>query len=125
MQLDEKSLDYSVMLVRLFIPLALFAALLGWPGIAAEPVIAVVNATGFDIRDTAIRRVGTDVWKPVSLAVGSGQRGSLRTNEPDCAYDIRATLAGGQQVVFSRVNLCGVKLLTLQKRGETVWVDYD
>lgn len=126
--------QYAVQLVsatviamsRLWIsPAIVGLAALAMPAHSAEPVIAVSNATGADISGIEIKRVGGDQWLGVGGTSRSGQRGSIRPNHQDCAFDLRATTGSGEQLTFSRVNLCGVKLLTLQKRGATLWVDYD
>ena len=45
---------------------------------------------------------------------------------PDCAFDLRATVAGAGQVVWSGVNLCDVKSVTLNRDAAgRDWVDYD
>jgi hypothetical protein len=104
--------------------LVLFAALLSAP----VPAIAagasdfnLVNGTGGALSDLSIRRVGTNDWKP--LAQGAG--GSVQFSDPDCAFDIRATV-GGSPVTWGGVNLCGVKSVTLKRDAAAgAWVDYD
>lgn len=104
--------------------LALFAALVS----AAGPALAagasnftLVNGTGGSLGELSIRRVGTNDWKP--LAQGAG--GSVQFSDPDCAFDIRATV-GGAPVTWGGVNLCGVKSVTLKRDAAAgAWVDYD
>lgn len=104
--------------------IALFAALL----LAAGPALAagagnftLVNGTGGSLGELSIRRVGTNDWKP--LAQGAG--GSVQFSDPDCAFDIRATV-GGAPVTWGGINLCGVKSVTLKRDAAAgAWVDYD
>ena len=74
----------------------------------------------------SIRRTGTDNWQALSASPAAGASSSVAFSDPDCAFDLRATLAGGGTAVWSGVNLCGTTQLTLRRRpsGET-WVDYD
>ena len=45
---------------------------------------------------------------------------------PDCAFDIKANLTGGQSATFAGVNLCDVTTVTLNRSSNgNVWVDYD
>jgi hypothetical protein len=47
-------------------------------------------------------------------------------SDPDCAFDIRATVSGTGQVTWAGVNLCAVKSVTLNRDGSAgAWVDYD
>ncbi len=80
----------------------------------------LVNGTSNGLSEVAIRRAGTNDWKPL------GQPGPVQFNDPDCAFDIRATVAGSGPVTWAGINLCDVKSVTL-KRDETAgaWVDYD
>jgi len=81
----------------------------------------LVNGTGGALGGLSIRRVGTNDWKP--LAQGAG--GSVQFSDPDCAFDIRATV-GGAPVTWGGVNLCGVKSVTLKRDAAAgAWVDYD
>jgi hypothetical protein len=100
-----------------------FAALL----VAASPAFAgasnftLVNGAGGALGDLSIRRSGTNEWKP--LAQGAG--GAVQFSDPDCAFDIRATVAGSP-VTWTGVNLCGAKSVTLKRDAATgAWVDYD
>jgi hypothetical protein len=45
--------------------------------------------------------------------------------DPDCAFDIKATV-GGNPVTWAGVNLCDVKSVTLNRDSSAgAWVDYD
>jgi len=105
----------------------IFAALL----VAAAPAFAgasnfdLVNGTAGGLADLSIRRSGTNDWKPLGSAPAAGARGSMTFSDPDCAFDIRATV-GGSPVVWMGVNLCGAKSVTLKRDAATgAWVDYD
>ena len=73
-----------------------------------------------------IRRVGTEQWKTLGSAPAAGARGPIQFSDPDCAFDIRATGAGGKPVTWAGVNLCDVKSVILKSDGSAgAWVDYD
>ena len=47
-------------------------------------------------------------------------------SDPDCAFDIRANVAGAGPTTWTDVNLCAVKSVTLNRDGSAgAWVDYD
>ena len=93
--------------------------------VAAEPFL-LVNATERPIADLSIRRFGGDDWRPLGVAPAPGARARVDFSDPDCAFDIRATLAGGITAIWSGVNLCEVDAVRLHREpsGE-LWVDYD
>lgn len=100
----------------------LFAAP-AWAGVAG---FALVNGTGQDISTMAIRRVGSGNWQPLAASPAAGKAASTVFSDPDCAFDLRATLTGGATVTWTGVNLCDVKLLTLRRNDAGLaWVDYD
>ncbi|MEO7365045.1 MAG: hypothetical protein ABIW03_01845 [Sphingomicrobium sp.] len=104
------------------------AVLSAWtgPAIAGAGNFTVVNATGRDIMALAIRRFGTNSWKPLNAAPKAGTRGAVQFTDSDCAFDIQGTLAGGVNAVWSGVNLCEAKAVTLNRSDSgAVWVDYD
>lgn len=109
--------------------LLLVAALLSAipaPAMAGAGNFIIFNATGRDITALSIRRFGTEGWQPLGAAPPAGARGSVQFTDTDCAFDIRATLAGGVNAVWSGVNLCEAKALTLNRtESGAVWVDYD
>ena len=84
------------------------------------------TGTGGNIASLSIRRTGTNDWQALSAAPAAGASSAVAFSNPDCAFDIRASLAGGKTAEWSGVNLCGTSRLTLRQRasGET-WVDYD
>lgn len=96
------------------------------PALAGASSFAVVNGAGADIDRLAIRRVGSSQWQPLGVTAPVGKAAAVAFSDPDCAFDLRATLAGGATVTWSGVNLCDAKLLTLRRNAEgLVWVDYD
>lgn len=112
---------------RLFVPLAAaFLAMSPGPALAGAGNFTIVNATGRDITALSIRRFGTGDWQPLGAAPRAGARGSVQFNDDDCAFDLRASLAGGATAVWSGVNLCEAKAVTLNRSDSgAVWVDYD
>jgi hypothetical protein len=86
----------------------------------------LVNGTANDLKDLAIRRAGTENWKPLGTAPAAGARGPISFNDRDCAFDIRATVPSAGQVTWADVNLCDVRSVTLKHDPSAgAWVDYD
>ena len=86
----------------------------------------LVNATGAGLAELSIRRAGTQEWKPLGIAPSAGARRSINFSDQDCAFDIRANVAGAGTVTWADVNLCAVKSVTLNRDGAAgAWVDYD
>ena len=111
---------------RLLTPIFVALCLMPAPALAGATSFTVVNATGDGIASLSIRRTGTADWRSLSAAPRAGSSSSVAFSDPDCAFDLRASLAGGGTAEWSGVNLCGTSQLTLRRRpsGET-WVDYD
>ena len=112
---------------RLIAPLlGLAIAALPVPAMAAAGNFTLVNKTGANISSLQIRRVGTNAWQPLTGSPSSGARVAVAFANPDCAFDIMASLANGQSVTFTGVNLCDATVVTLN-RGPAgdLWVDYD
>jgi hypothetical protein len=108
--------------------LAILAASLGAsPAFAAGASnFTLVNGTGATLAELSIRRAGTQEWKPLGAAPAAGARGSIKFSDPDCAFDIRANVAGAGPTTWADVNLCAVKSVTLNRDGSAgAWVDYD
>jgi len=107
-------------------------ALLAVLAASATPALAagasnftLVNGTGVALADVSIRRAGTEEWKTLGAAPSPGARSSVNFSDPDCAFDIRAKVAGAP-VTWAGVNLCAVKSVTLNRDGSAgAWVDYD
>ena len=106
---------------------ALLAVIAAAPAAGAgASSFTLVNGTGAALADLSIRRAGTQEWKPLGAAPAAGARGSMNFSDPDCAFDIRANVAGAGNVTWADVNLCAVKSVTLNRDGSAgAWVDYD
>ena len=99
----------------------------------ASPAIAggasdftLVNGTSAALAELSIRRSGTQDWKPLGQAPSAGARTSLKFNDPDCAFDLRANVPGAGPVTWAGVNLCGAKSVILNRDDSAgAWVDYD
>src|SRR3954447_7443 len=96
------------------------------PAFAGASNFTLVNGTTGALADLLIRRSGTSDWKTLGAAPSAGARGSIQFADPDCAFDIRATIPGAGPVTWAGVNLCDVKSVTLQRDPSAgAWVDYD
>jgi len=96
------------------------------PAFAGASGFTLVNGTGAALGELSIRRAGASDWKTLGAAPAAGARGPVQFNDPDCAFDIRATVAGAGPVTWAGVNLCAVKSVTLQRDPAAgAWVDYD
>lgn len=110
----------------MFIALAAASAAIAPPAEAAgaQP-FTIVNAAGVRIEALAIRRFGTDAWKPLAGSPSAGARQTVNFSDPDCAFDIKAMLAGGATAVWSGVNLCEVNAVVLNRNESgATWADY-
>ena len=111
--------------------LVIFSALLAStaPALAGKGAsgFVLVNGTAGALSNVSIRRAGTNDWKPLAASPAAGARGPVQFSDPDCAFDIRATVAGGPSpVTWAGVNLCDVKSVVLKKDDSAgAWVDYD
>jgi hypothetical protein len=114
------------MVKRLALVQFLVATTLAASASAGVKGFAVVNQTGVALSALELRRVGSSDWVPLSAAPAAGARAAVSFNDPDCAFDLRGTVAGAGPAVWRGVNLCDVKSVTLNrdKSGRT-WVDYD
>jgi hypothetical protein len=96
------------------------------PLVAGASSFTLVNGTGSPMSELSIRRAGTSDWKPLGTAPAAGARGPVQFSDPDCAFDIRATVAGAGPVTWAGVNLCDAKSVTLKRDSSAgAWVDYD
>ena len=107
--------------------LAAVAALVsGAPAAAGAGNFTLVNATDAAFTAVAVRRVGTEAWRPLPVAVSPRARAAVIFSDPDCAFDVRATIAGLGPVIWPRVNLCEVTALTLNRSAAgAVWAEYE
>ena len=106
---------------------AMMAAASPTPALAAGASnFTLNNGTGLGISQVVIRRAGSSDWKPLPAAPGPGSGGAVQFSDPDCAFDIRANVAGAGPITWAGVNLCDVKSVTLKRDPSVgVWVDYD
>jgi hypothetical protein len=96
------------------------------PALAGASNFMLNNGTSSGISELAIRRAGTSDWKPLAGAPAPGAGGPIQFDDPDCAFDIRATVAGAGPTTWAGVNLCDVKSVTLKRDPSSgAWVDYD
>ena len=105
-----------------------FAALLSSaaPALAGASNFTLVNSTGAALAELSIRRSGTQEWRPLGAAPAAGARGAVSFSDPDCAFDLRANVSGGEPVTWAGVNLCDVKSVILNRDAAAgAWVDYD
>ncbi|QNN65474.1 hypothetical protein H9L12_02390 [Sphingomonas rhizophila] len=94
--------------------------------IAGANGFTLVNQSGSGITSLSIRRTGTQAWQPVGNALSLGARSKVAFADEDCAFDIRATLAGDGEAIWRGVNLCEVTNVTLQRNAAgATWVEYD
>ena len=108
-------------------PVAAAIALFASPAVAGGASdFMLVNGTGVSLTQLSIRRAGTEDWRPLGTAPSAGGRSSMKFSDPDCAFDIRANVAGKGVITWAGVNLCGAKSVTLNHGGSAgAWVDYD
>ena len=112
---------------RLFARALILASLvLAAPVAAQVRGFSIVNQTGAALRDVAVRRVGDREWRPLGAAPAPGASARADFAHEDCAFDLRATVAGVGQIVWNGVNLCDVKRVALHRDSAgRRWVDYD
>jgi len=106
-----------------FFAAALIAA--ASPVLAQSTTVAVVNATGEDAGSLEVRKTGTASWSAIPYSARSGASGAASFDTQDCAWDLRLKLSSGAVVNYGNVNVCEVKLVTLNRRNGAAWVDYD
>ena len=96
------------------------------PSLAGASGFALVNQAGAGLSGVEVRRTGSADWRPLAPALSPGARTQVAFSDPDCAFDVKARLAGNGEALWRGVNLCEVKSVTLNRgaSGET-WVDYD
>lgn len=100
------------------------------PGFAQAVSFTLVNNTDIAFTGLMARRAGSQPWQPLVVSpvplASSGGRGTVTFSDPDCAFDLQATLPDGRVVVWPRVNLCEAKVVTLNRGADgSLWVDYD
>ena len=113
--------------MRIFtLPLALVALGSASAALAGASSFTLVNGTDGALSELSIRRAGSTEWKTLGSAPAAGARGPISFSDPDCAFDIRATVPGKGPTTWAGINLCGAKSVVL-KRDDSAgpWVDYD
>ena len=114
--------------MKTLLSVALSATLLLAPAplLAGASGFALVNNTNAALSGVEVRRTGSAEWRPLAPGLSVGARTSISFSDPDCAFDLKARLAGDGEATWRGVNLCEVKSVTLNRgaSGET-WVDYD
>jgi hypothetical protein len=106
---------------------ATFLVLAPASGLAAQASgFVLVNGTGGTVGDVQIRRSGTDAWRKLAAGPSAGARASVDFKDPDCAFDLQASVPGTGPVTWAGVNLCDVKSVVLKRDPQAgAWVDYD
>ena len=112
------------------IVLSMMLALSPAPVSAQAVNFTLINNTDIAFTGLMVRRFGTQQWSPLVVSptpvTSSGGRGAVAFSNPDCAFDLQATLPDGRVVVWPRVNLCDARLVTLNRGADgSLWVDYD
>lgn len=96
------------------------------PALADTSGFVLVNGTGAAVGELQIRRAGTQEWRRLADAPAAGARGSIDFKDPDCAFDLQASIPGAGPVTWAGVNLCDVKSVVLKRDPKAgAWVDYD
>ena len=96
------------------------------PAFAGAASFNLINGTSGGLSDVSIRRAGTNEWKPLGAAPAAGAVGQVQFTDPDCAFDIRANVAGAGPTTWAGVNLCDVRSVKLNRDASAgAWVDYD
>lgn len=109
--------------------IAAFLLAAPFPAAAQAVNFTLINNTPIDFSAMKVRRFGTQQWNPLTVSPvpvpKSGGRGAVQFNNPDCAFDLQATLPDGRVVLWSGVNLCEAKVVTLNRSASgELWVDY-
>ena len=61
--------------------------------IAGASGFAIVNQSGAALSGLSVRRTGTSDWHPLGAGLSPGAMSKFSFTDPDCAFDIKATLA--------------------------------
>lgn len=117
------------MKTRLAILLASLIAAIPAPVAAQAANFTLVNNTDVSFTRLMVRRYGSQQWLPLTVnpvpVTRSGGQGAVDFSDQDCAFDLQATLPDGRVVIWSGVNLCEAKVVTLNRSANgQLWVDY-
>ena len=105
--------------------LAALSLFVATEAVAGASNFTLVNGTQAALGAVQIRRAGTTQWKALGNAPGAGAKSAMTFSDPDCAFDLQATV-GGSAVTWAGVNLCDVKSVVLKHDPAAgAWVDYD
>ena len=110
-------------MLKILLGAALAATLFPGAAIAQATDFTLINGTGKALGNLSIRRTGSAEWRPLGAAPAPDGSQAVAFDDPDCAFDIRATSAGGE-IVWSGVNLCEVSAVTLREAGGTPYAEY-
>lgn len=114
------------MMTRFFLSAAVALASCSVPAFAQADGFQLLNGTDGPLGQLSIRRTGSKEWKPLSPAPSPGARSDIAFSDPDCAFDLQATIEGSGPVTWAGINLCDVKSVTLKRDSAAgPWVDYD
>lgn len=103
---------------------ASIALVLASPAHAQATDFVLVNGTEQALGSLEIRRTGTTEWQALGAAPAAGSEGRIAFSNPDCAFDLKATPASGEPIVWSGVNLCEVSAVTLRLAAGTPFAEY-
>ena len=113
------------------LPSLIFALALAAPApLAAQAAnFTLINNTDVHFTGLMVKRFGSGQWLPLTVnpvpVTKSGGQGAVDFSDQDCAFDLQATLPDGRAVVWSGVNLCEAKVVTLNRSANgQLWVDY-
>lgn len=96
------------------------------PALAGAADFILVNGTASALGSVSIRRFRTDAWQSLGVSPGPGSGIAVPFKDEDCAFDIRATLATKDTVIWPGVNLCEAKAVILNRNDSgAAWVDYE
>lgn len=93
----------------------------------SEPApFTLVNGTGQPLASLSATPLVGGTTKPmIAGPLAAGGRASVPAPGGEvCAFVIEAE-DGATRLRWSDVNLCDVKVVTLRRRGATLWADYD
>ena len=111
-------------MIKTRVLLALAGLALAAPLHAQATDFVLINGTDKALGNLEIRRTGTNDWQPLGAAPARGGQSSIAFSNPDCAFDIKATPASGEAIVWSGVNLCEVSAVTLKLAAGTPFAEY-
>ena len=99
---------------------AIAAAFVSAPVVAANRHVAIVNNTSHAIREFYASNIGTDSWQEDILGAHVIPPYSVVDVNIDdgtgyCMFDLKAVMDTGEEVVRGRVNVCSVSSWTISE----------